>query len=171
MNPDDASWLPSPERAAQMIDINLRYAQCFLDGDFDGMEECLVETPVFEAFPEAVRITGREAVRVRSERLFATTMRQLDPRTGENTHEISAVGFGEDVLIHEFSNEFEMPDGTMRRCHMLAVVQFEGDKMVGERVYTDRYLDAQKLETMGADFYDLPGVTQIADDDAAAGVD
>ena len=157
--------LPSKERAAQMLAINMKYAQCFLDGDFDGMEEYVVETPVFEEYPEAVRITGREATRARSERLYPL-IEQLDRRKGQDTHRITASAFGEDVLIHEFSAVLELPDGSRRRCHLIAVVAFEGDKMVGERVYSDLGYDVLRRQGFGEDFYALPGVTKLAEEES-----
>lgn len=153
--------LPSPQRIEEMVETNLKYAQCFLDGDFDGMEEFLVETPVFEQYPQAVRITGRDAARARAERHYRDMIEQLDPRKGENTHEISVVAFGADVMIHEFSSEFELSDGTSRRCRMLAIVAFEDDKMIGERVFTDHYLAEMDSSHPDEGFYGRADVTDL----------
>ena len=108
---------PSAIRAAKMIEVNMKYARCFLDGDFEGMEEFLVEEPVFEHYPQAMRIAGREAVRARSKRGFSVTA-QFDSRDGGlRTHRITAVCFANDALVHEFSDVLTMPDGSRRRDH------------------------------------------------------
>lgn len=151
---------PSAPRAAEMVEVNMQYARRFLDGDFEGMEDFLIETPVFEHYPQAMRIVGREAVRVRSERSFTVT-RQFDPRRDASTHRITAVCFAQDALVHEFSNVFAMPDGTKRRCYLAAVVTFDGDKMIGERVYTDSFFARIIDDALGPDFIDLPGVTLL----------
>lgn len=156
-----ATRLPSSDEARAMVATNLRYAQTYFDGDFERMFESLVEVPVFEQHPRAVRIEGRDAVRERSRRSYESTIRQLDPRKGADTHFFASGCVGDQVLLHEFSNTFSFPDGTEERCYLLAVVPFEGGRMVGERVYTDGRLASLRRETFGDDFEALPGVTLI----------
>lgn len=151
--------IPSAERVARMIEINMGYAQCYLDGDFEGMFDYLIDVPVFEFHPQAIRVTGREAVFERSKRMFPTVT-QTDSRTATQ-HEIRATSAGEDLLIHEFSNVYSFPDGTSRRCYTVAVIPFVGDKMVGERVYTDQYLAELRAHHLGPDFLNLPGVERL----------
>jgi len=50
-------------------------------------------------------------------------------------------------------------DGTQRRCYTIAVIPFVGDKMVGERVYSDQHLGRLRERLLGADFLDRPDVT------------
>ncbi|MDY0068112.1 MAG: hypothetical protein RBS02_17230 [Steroidobacteraceae bacterium] len=149
--------IASKERAARMIEVNIAYAQCFMDGDFEGMLDYLVEVPVFEMYPQAIRITGREAVLERSKRLFPLAS-QNDSRTA-HSHRITACTAGSDVLIHEFSNIYKLADGTSRRCYTVAVIPFVGDRMVGERVYSDQYLGRLREQLLGADFLARPDVT------------
>jgi len=156
---EGAEGIPTKDRATQMIEINKAYAQCFMDGDFDGMLNHLVDEPVFEIFPPAVRITGREAVRERSKRLYPMAS-QNDTRTAQS-HRITASTAGEDVLIHEFSNLYTLPDGSVRRCYTVAVVPFEGDKMVGERVYSDQHLGRLREQLLGEDFFARSDVTLL----------
>jgi hypothetical protein len=151
--------IPSKERAARMIEVNVAYAQCFMTGDFEGMLDHLIEVPVFEMYPQAIRITGREAVLERSKRLFPLAS-QNDSRTALS-HRITASTAGNDVLIHEFSNIYKLADGTSRRCYTVAVIPFVGDKMVGERVYSDQYLGRLREQLLGADFLERPDVTII----------
>jgi hypothetical protein len=149
--------IPSKERMTRMIEVNMAYAQCFMNGDFERMLDYLVEVPEFEMYPQAIRITGREAVLERSRRLFPLAS-QNDLRTAKS-HRITASAAGNDVLIHEFSNIYDLADGTRRRCHTVAVIPFVGDKMVGERVYSDRHLGRLREELLGVDFLERPDVT------------
>ena len=149
--------IASQERAARMIEVNMGYARCFMNGDFHGMLDFLVDVPVFEMHPLGIRITGRDAVLERSRRLFPMAS-QNDTRTTQH-HQIRASTAGEDVLIHEFSNIYDLQDGTQRRCYTIAVIPFERDKMVGERVYTDQHLGRLRERLLGPDFLDRPDVT------------
>ena len=100
-------------------------------------------------------------MRERSRRSFASTIRQLDPRKGTDTHRIATSCAGENLLIHEFSNVFAMPDGSDERCYLIAIIPYVDDKMVGERVYTDRHQASLRAQTFGPDFDALPGVTLV----------
>lgn len=156
---ESAHHIPSKERVARMIEVNMGYAQCYMDGDFEGMLDYLIDVPVFEFHPQAIRVTGREAVVERSRRMFPAVS-QNDSRTASE-HEIRASTFAADLLIHEFSNVYRLADGTSRRCHTVAVIPFVGDKMVGERIYTDQYLAELRDHHLGPDFMDLPGVERL----------
>lgn len=147
----------SKDRAARMIEINMGYARCFMNGDFHGMLDYLIEVPVFEMYPHGIRITGRDAVLERSKRLFPLAS-QNDTRTTQS-HQITASAAGDDVLIHEFSNIYDLMDGTQRRCYTIAVIPFVGDKMVGERVYSDQHLGRLRERLLGPDFFSRPDVT------------
>jgi hypothetical protein len=158
---EGAEGIPSRERATRMIEVNKAYAQCFMDGDFDGMLEHLVDEPVFEMFPPGVRITGRDAVRERSRRLYPMAS-QNDTRTA-NSHRVTASTAGQDVLIHEFSNKYTFPGGSVRRCYTVAVVPFEGDKMVGERIYSDQHLGRLRTQLLGEDYFSRPDVSLLGE--------
>jgi len=149
--------IASKDRAARMVEVNIGYARCFMNGDFQGMLDYLIDVPVFEMYPQGIRITGRDAVLERSKRLFPLAS-QNDTRTTQS-HQITASTAGEDVLIHEFSNIYDLMDGTQRRCYTIAVIPFVGDKMVGERVYSDQHLGRLRERLLGADFLDRPDVT------------
>ncbi len=148
----------SPE---QMIEISMRHESFEFDGDIDGIMSTLIDAPVYELHPHSVRITGTEAVRLFYERtlwIFA----QLDPRKKEvQTREIGSIAFGENHLAAVFSDEFEFPDGTRKRIQSLAVVEFRGDLMVGERLYFDYDLVGIIDESLGEDFFARPDVTEL----------
>lgn len=159
---ESARRLPSRERAQEMLDIDLGYAACFFNRDFDGMEKHLVDNPDYEMQPLGLRITGRDAVRERSERLQAHTIAQIDPRSAvEETREIRSVAYGEDVMVVEWSNDFTLPDGSRKRCYSVAIIPYEGDKMVGERVYTCQNFAELRKHALGEDFTEVDGVTKL----------
>lgn len=159
---ESVQHIPSAERVAEMIDVNMEYAKCYLDGDFDGMFEYLVDVPEFEFHPPSIRVTGRDAVRERSRRMFQLTS-QNDLRKGVTTHRITAATHDQDTLVHEFSNVYTFPGGTRRRCYSVAVIPFVGDKMVGERIYSDTYIGGLRAQLLGEDFYELPGVVRLCE--------
>lgn len=158
---DAPNHVASRERAARMLEIDLEYAECYFNGDFDGMEEYLVDVPAYEFYPQAIRMTGKEAVRARSERGFKTTMKQLDPYRNEDTREYRALAFSDDHMIGETTATFVLPDGTKKRCSYIAVIEFDGDKMVGERIYSDHYHARLRDTKFGPDFLKVPGVTLL----------
>ncbi len=154
---DVSHAVPSKERVARMIEVNMEYALCYMNGDFEGMMDSLVEVPEFEMHPPSIRFVGREAVLERSRRMHALAS-QNDLRTTKS-HRITAVTADNDTLIHEFSNIYTLSDGTTRRCYTVAVIPFVGDKMVGERIYSDQYLGRMREELLGPDFLARPDVT------------
>lgn len=158
---ESANRVPTPERAAEMLKIDLEYSQCFFNGDFDGMLEILVDTPVYEFYPQAVRMTGKDAARARAERGYTSTIGQVDPRKNEDTREYRALAYGENVMVGETTALFTLPDGTKKHCSYIAVIEFDGDKMVGERVYSDHYHASMRDQKFGGEFSKLPGVTML----------
>ena len=88
-------------------------------------------------------------------------MKQLDPRQGPDTHRLSASCVGEDLLVHEFSNVFTFDDGGSERCYMLAIIPYVGDKLVGERVYSDRHTERRRTPEQHEAFEAVPGVTVL----------
>ncbi|MCP5364490.1 MAG: hypothetical protein H6905_04570 [Hyphomicrobiales bacterium] len=149
--------IATQERVARMIEINMGYALCYMNGDFEGMMNYLIDEPVFEMHPPSIRFKGREAVLERSRRMHALAS-QNDLRTTQS-HRITAHAADSNTLIHEFSNIYSLGDGTTRRCYTVAVIPYIGDKMVGERIYSDQYLGQMREQLLGPDFLNRPDVT------------
>ena len=113
------------------------------------------------AGPKAVLIRGREGALERFRHGIRTTMKQLDPRKTKDTHRLTASCVGKDALIHEFSSVMILPDGRAERCYTLAVVPFVGDRMFGERTYSDRFYADMREATFGPELDATPHVTQL----------
>lgn len=145
----------------RMIELCMWHESFEFDGDIDGIMSTLIEVPLYELYPRGVRITGREAVRLFYERTV-WIFRQLDPRgRDEQTREVVSIAFGDTHLAAELSDVFELPDGTRRRLKSAAIVEFEGDRLVGERLYLDTILSALIEESLGEEFFARPDVTEL----------
>ena len=158
--------MPSRERAQEMLDIDMQYAAHFHNRDFKGMETCLVGSPDFEMQPLGRRIKGKSADRERSKRLQKAVVAQLDPKNRSSNKDTAnqvfrSVAFGKDVMIVEWSADHTLPDGSRKRCYTIAVVQYEGQKIVGERVYTCQNAATLRGHALGADFLDVEGVSKL----------
>ena len=148
----------APDR---MIHLCMEHEAFEFDDDIDGIMSTLVDTPLYELYPQGVRITGADAVRLFYERTL-WIFRQLDPRGKDvETRQVVSLGFGDTHLAAELSDEFEFPDGTRRRLQSLAVVEFRGDLLVGERLYFDLSLASLIDESLGEDFFARPDVTAV----------
>ena len=152
--------LPTVERAQEMIDIDLKYGSCFFNSDFDGMRECLVDSPEFEMHPLGIRISGMEAVIERSKRVQAGLLAPVDPRSNKPVV-VRTACFSKDAMMVEWNAELAFPDGTIRKCYAVAVIPYDGDKIVGERVYTCENFAELRKQALGADFSDVEGVTRL----------
>ncbi len=152
--------LPSQQRAQEMLDIDMQYGACFMNRDFDGMEKCLVDSPDFEMQPLGIRIQGMKAYKERSRRLQAAVPAQLDPRTGAQ-RQFRAIAFGKDCMVIEWASDHVLPDGVKKRCYFVAVIDYDGDKIVGERVYTCANAGVLRQNALGPDFASMEGVSKI----------
>jgi hypothetical protein len=148
----------TPDR---MIELAMQHELYEFDADVDGIMSTLVDVPVYELYPQAIRISGRDAVRTFYE-LTMPIVLQFDYRKKEvDTREIVCAAFSEYQVASEVNAEFEFPDGTTKRIHLMCVGEFSGDLMVGERLYCDHALAGLYDEVLGPGFYDLPGVTKL----------
>lgn len=155
------SRVPTPERAAQMLEIDLNYARCYLERDYDGLLGHLVDTPEYEWYPQAIRMTGKEAALARCKIGYNNTIKQIDPSKNDDTREYRAIAFGENIMVGETTATFVLPDGTRKRCSYVAIIEFDGDKMVGERVYSDRYHASLREASLTDEFFAVRGVERL----------
>jgi hypothetical protein len=148
----------TPDR---MLELAMRHELFEFDNDLDGILATLIETPVYELYPQGIRFTGVEAVRAFYERTL-WMFRQLDYRpTGVDTRRVVSVAFGDSHLTAELNAEFTTRDGVRKRVQSIAVVEFQGELMVGERLYCDEALAGLFDESLGEDFYARPDVARI----------
>jgi hypothetical protein len=148
----------TPDR---MIELAMEHEVFEFANDVDGIMSTLVDEPVYELYPQGVRISGREAVR----RFYELTMPivlQFDyRRKALDTREITCAAFSDNQIASEVNCEFDFPDGTTRRVYLMCVGEFRGGLMYGERIYCDQALAGLYDSVLGPDFYELPGVTRL----------
>src|SRR5262245_60206723 len=127
----------TPDR---MVALAMEHEVFEIASDLDGSMSTLVDDPLYELSPQAIRISGREAVR----RFYELTMPivlQFDYRRKEvDTREITCAAFSDNQIASEVNSEFELPDGTTKRVHLMCIGEFRGDLMFGERIYSDHTL-------------------------------
>lgn len=147
----------------EMVDFNLEHARKFLEGDIDGiMEQSLIDVPVWEFYPNRIRLTGKEAVRRYHEINYKVVIEQVDPRThGEDTREFYSHTSGPNVISHEFSCMMHMKNGTSFRGYFLAVIPYQNGRMVGERVWMDKCTAEWFEESFDRAFFTIPGVERF----------
>jgi hypothetical protein len=148
----------TPDR---MIELAMEHEVFEFANDVDGIMSTLVDEPVYELYPQGVRISGREAVR----RFYELTMPivlQFDyRRKAVDTREITCAAFSDNQIASEVNCEFDFPDGTTRRVHLMCIGEFRGDLMYGERIYCDHALAELYDSVLEPEFYELPGVTRL----------
>lgn len=145
----------------EMIQFNLEHARKFMEGDIDGiMRESIVDDPVWEFYPNRIRVSGKQAIRRYHEINYKAIIAQVDPRNGGDTREFYSETHGENVITHEFSNIMNL-DGVEKRCYFIAVIPYQDGKMVGERVYMDKDVAVWFEKQFDADFFKLPGVERF----------
>jgi hypothetical protein len=155
--PEDSEAL-TPE---QMTEVLMRHELAEFDNKLDDVMSTLVEEPVYELHPQAIRFSGRDAVRGFYERTLGF-LNQFDHRGKEvDTREIVCVAFTGNQLVAELNEELELPNGTRKRVYLVTVVEYRGDKIVGERLYCDHVLAGLFDNALEEDFYSLPGVVRL----------
>ena len=167
----------SLERMQELMGAHGEYERL---NDIDGVMSTLVEDPVFEFHPQNIRVQGRAAVREMYTRLCRTILRQfatnnetrkataLDRFGGQDSHMIALVADTTGKFLPENQSrmfiELELgytPEhGPTERFRICQIVTFEGERMVGERTYTDSECAVLFDEVLGPDFLHLPGVTR-----------
>ena len=145
----------------EMIAFNLEHGRKFMEGDIDGiMRESLVDDPVWEFYPNRIRISGKEAVRRYHEINLKAVIAQVDPRNGGDTREFYSETAGENVITHEFSNMMNL-NGIVKRGYFLAVIPYQDGRMVGERIWLDKDTAAWFESQFDEEFFKLPGVERF----------
>lgn len=100
------------------------------------------------------RVDGREAV---------TEMyrRSLHPDAGEILgFEARLTAVSPDALVNEIIARHETKHGLVI-CQSCVVIAFEGDMILGERIYMDTNFADLYREVLGEDFGDVPGVSPL----------
>ncbi|HKT72288.1 MAG TPA: hypothetical protein VJQ47_05315 [Steroidobacteraceae bacterium] len=143
---------------SEMVAINYKYAKYYREGNFDAlMNECMVDVPVYEYFPNRIRLTGKLALR----RNFEVKHKGFVDIIDQGRPEVRYCTFGENCYAAEFSIAMPMPDGTRMRWHKFALIPFRQRRMVGEIVYNDSFFAERLEKMMTQDFLSTPGVERF----------
>lgn len=116
----------------------------------------LVDNPVYELPSIGWHIEGRDAV-------LETYRRMLPGSEVRNVWADRRVhAISENELCREAYVYFDTPEGRTTGQYF-AVMAFEGDKILGERMYMDTSFAKAMTDILGPDFGDIPGVSRLAD--------
>ncbi len=140
----------------QMEEILAIHETAEFEVDLDGTMATLVDNPVYEFPGIGWHIVGQEAVRETYRRLLSGS----DKRNVWADRRVHAVSDTE--LCREAYVYFDTDEGRVTGQYF-AVMAFEGDKILGERMYTDTAWARALTEILGPDFGDVPGVSRLED--------
>ncbi|BBZ10051.1 hypothetical protein BST20_02680 [Mycobacterium branderi] len=136
----------------QMEELLRLHEEAEFNLDLDATMATLVENPVYELPSLNFYIEGREAV----EELYRRMLHGGDVRNfwaDKRTHAISPSS-----LIREAWVYFDTDEGVRTTGSYNVVMDFEGDKIAGERMFMDASFTKTMAAVLGPDFADVPGV-------------
>jgi hypothetical protein len=143
---------------AGILAIVKQHAVAELSVDIDGTMATLVDHPVYNWFPNRLRIEGADAVREMYARL-APLLIQF--RASEENRSTNFTTFAESAYAVEVDLDYRIADGSIKRVHTASFIRFDGGRLLGETTYLDSYLADVVNSLLGDEFRKLPGVTVI----------
>ncbi|MCC3312356.1 nuclear transport factor 2 family protein [Nocardia africana] len=141
----------------QMEELLALHEKAEFELDLDATLETLVDNPVYELPALGWHIEGKDAVRETYERL----LRGGDERNMWADKRVHAIS--ENSLSREAYVYIDTADGKRVTGQYFVVMEFEGDKIAGERMYMDTTFAQVMEEILGPDFGEVPGVSRLAD--------
>jgi carboxymethylenebutenolidase len=153
----------TPQQQAMVAAWERHMAAEFVDHDVDATMETMTPDPFVNNIPLMTGGTGVDGVRTFYGRYFLPG----NPRDTESKPVARTVGANRivDELVHCFTHDIEMPwilpgiapTGKRVEVALVAVVEFDGDKIAGERIYWDQasvlaqigLLDTNELPVVG----------------------
>lgn len=120
--------------------------------DLDGVMATLVDNPVYEFPGLNYYVEGWEPV-TETYRRFLRGGDERNIWAEKRTHAIS-----ENSLSREAYVFFDTLDGSRVTGRYSVIMDFEGDKIAGERMFMDATFAKACYEIFGDDFIDVPGV-------------
>ncbi|NMO03523.1 hypothetical protein HH308_20105 [Gordonia sp. TBRC 11910] len=140
----------------QMEDLLALHEKAEFEMDLEATMATLVDNPVYELPSIGWHIEGRDAV-------LETYRRMLPGSEVRNVWADRRVhAISENELCREAYVYFDTPEGRTTGQYF-AVMAFEGDKILGERMYMDTSFAKAMTDILGPDFGDIPGVSRLAD--------
>lgn len=124
--------------------------------DLDGTMATLVDNPVYELPALGWHIEGQEAVRETYRRLLVGSDKG-NMWADKRVHAVSGNSLCREAYVY-----IDTPKGRVTGQYFVTLI-FEGDKILGERMYMDTTFAAAMADILGPDFGDVPGVSRLED--------
>lgn len=124
--------------------------------DLEATMATLADNPVYEFPALGWHIEGQEAVRETYRRLLIGGDK-ANMWADKRVHAIS-----DNALCREAYVYIDTDKGRVTGQYFVTIV-FEGDKILGERMYMDTTFANAMAEILGPDFGDVPGVSRLED--------
>lgn len=140
----------------QMEDLLAAHEMAEFTVDLDATMATLVDNPLYELPTLGWRIEGQHAVRETYKRLLEGGEVQ-NLWADKRVHATSPSSLSREAYVY-----IDTPEGRVTGQYCV-VLDFEGDKIAGERMYMDTTFAKAMESILGPDFGDIPGVTRLAD--------
>jgi hypothetical protein len=140
---------------AQMEELLAVHEEAEFNVDLDATMATLIDNPVYEFPALNYYVEGWEPV-TETYRRFLRGGDERNIWAEKRTHAIN-----ESSLCREAYVFFDTLDGTRVTGRYSVIIDFEGDKIAGERMFMDATFAQACYEIFGEDFIDVPGVHRL----------
>jgi hypothetical protein len=134
-----------------------QHSQAEMEADVDGAMIAISPKTVVELYPLGIRITGLGAIREMYKRIDEPLISKM--LSSDESPRITTA-YGDGVIMAECEAHCPTPQGSAI-VRSAWVGKFEGDKLVGDYLYTDSVMAEQLRRVLGEDFTELPGVSLL----------
>lgn len=139
----------------QMEELLAIHEEAEFNLDIDGTMATLVEVPVFELPPLNLHIEGYDAVKeLYTRMLHGGTVRNF--WADKRTHAVA-----DNSLIREAWIYYDNDEGVRCTGSYNTVMEFEGNKILGERMFMDAGYAKALSTVLGPDILDVPGISPL----------
>jgi hypothetical protein len=125
-----------------------------IQNDLEGTVATLADNPQYELPTVGWKLEGLEAVR----EFYKRTLGPMNERAVSARKRVH--GIAPNTLCREAHLTLVL-DGEEVVCNYSAVIVLDGDRIAGERLYTDPFLAGIFADALGDDFGDVPGVSRL----------
>lgn len=139
----------------EMEDLLALHEKGEFEMDLDATMDTLTDHPVYELPSIGWHIEGRAAVRATYERMFVGSDRR-NIWADKRVHAIT-----DNHLCREAYVYFDTDEGRVTGQYFVTIV-FQGNRILGERMYMDTAFAKAMSEDLGPDFGSIPGVSRLA---------
>lgn len=140
----------------QMEALLAVHEEAEFNDDLDATMATLVENPVYELPTLGYRIEGRDAVLETYKRMIPTAKKQ-NAWADRRVHAVSPTTLCREAYVY-----FNTDEGR-KTGQYFALIEFQGDKILGERMYMCDTYAKEMAKMFDEDFDKLPGVHRLQD--------